>query len=79
MKANILGLYETNTPKKEGHGYIKTVINSETEMVCSVESNQKVNQDLEFDGIKYQLDTEHEDDLSPPNTTVNPKIHCNAS
>ena len=42
-------------------------------MVCSVDSNQKVNQDFEIDGIKYQLDTEHEDDLSFPNTAVKPK------
>ena len=42
-------------------------------MVCSVDSNQKFNQDFEIDGIKYQLDTVHKDDLLFPNTAVKPK------
>ena len=48
----------------------KSVFNFETETVCSVDSNQKVNQDFEMDGIIYQLDTAHEDDLFPPDTAV---------
>ena len=58
-----LGLYEANKPKKEGHEYGKSILNSETEMVCSIKSNQKVNQDFEVDGVKYQFDSKHEDDL----------------
>ena len=27
-----------------------------------------------MDGIKFHLDPEHEDDLSPPDTTVKPQI-----
>ena len=44
----------------------------ETETICSVDSNQKISQDFEIDSIKYQLDTEHEDDLLPPGTAVKP-------
>ena len=43
-------------------------------MVCSVDSNHKVNQDFEIASIKYQLDTEHEDDLLSFNTAVKPKL-----
>ena len=43
-------------------------------MVCRVDSSQKVNQDFEIDGIIYQLDTQCEDDLSPPDTAVKPKL-----
>ena len=46
----------------------------EPEAVCSVHSNQKVNQEFEIDSIKYHLDPEHEDDLLPPDTTVKPQI-----
>ena len=69
-----LGLYETNTSEKEGHGYGKFDFDLEPETACSVDSNQKVNQEFEIDGIKYQLDTEHEDDLSLPDTAVKPKL-----
>ena len=33
-----------------------------------------VDQDFEIDDIKYQLDTEYEDDLLPPDTAVKPKL-----
>ena len=58
-----LGSYETNTPEKEGHAYGKSIFDLEPEEVCSVDSNQKVNQEFEIDGIKYQLDPKHKDDL----------------
>ena len=41
-------------------------------MVCSVDSNQKVDQDFKIDDIKYHLDTKHEEDCLPPNTAVKP-------
>ena len=72
--AKTLGLYETNTPKKEGHEYNKSLFYLEPETVCSVDSNQKVNQEFEIDGIKYHLDTEYEDDLLLPDTAVKPKL-----
>ena len=37
-----LGLYETNTPEKEGHENSKSVFNLETQMVCSVDGNQNI-------------------------------------
>ena len=43
-------------------------------MVCGVDSNQNVNQEFKTDGIKCQLDTEHVDDLSAPDTAENPKL-----
>ena len=73
-RLKILGLYETNTPEKEGHGYSKFVFNLEPETVCNIDRNQKVNQAFEIDSMKYQLDTEHEDDLSSPDTVVKPKL-----
>ena len=39
-------------------------------MVCSIDNNQKVNQDFDIDSIKYQPDTEHEDDLLSSDMTV---------
>ena len=69
-----LSLYETNTPKKEGYEYSISVFDLETEVVCSVDSNQKVNQDFVIGGIKYQLNTEHEDDLLSPNITIKPNL-----
>ena len=44
-------------------------------MVCSIDNNQKVNQDFEVDGIKYQLVVKHVDDLSLHNTAVKSKQH----
>ena len=33
-----------------------------------------MNQEFEIDGIKYQLDTEHKDDISLSDTIVKPKL-----
>ena len=44
-------------------------------MVCSIENNQKVNQDFGVDGVKYQLDLKNVDDLSSCDTSVNSKHH----
>ena len=33
-------------------------------MVCSIENNQKVNQDFEVDGVKYQFYVKHVDNPS---------------
>ena len=63
-----------NKPEKEGLEYGKYIFNSKPDAVCSVDSNQKVNQEFEIDGIKYYLDLEHEDDLSLPDTTIKPQI-----
>ena len=52
LHLKILGLCERNTPQKEGYKYRKLLVNSEPETVCSVDSNQKVNQ--EFDR-QYQI------------------------
>ena len=32
-------------------------------MLCSIENNQMVNQDFEFDCVKYQSHVKQEDDL----------------
>ena len=73
-KLKTLGLYETNTPEKEGHEYGKSVFDLEPETVCSVDSSQKVNEEFEIDSIKYQLDIEHGDDLSSSDTAAKPKL-----
>ena len=70
-----LGLYEANEPKKEGHEYGKSIFDSETEMIYSIENNQKVNQDFEVDGVKQQFDVKHVDDISLYDTSVNSKHH----
>ena len=44
--------------------------NSEIETVCSVDSNQKVNQEFYISGIKYYLNPKHKNDLSSPGTAV---------
>ena len=44
-------------------------------MVCCIENNQKVNQDFEVDGVKYQFDAKHVDDLLLHDTSVNSKYH----
>ena len=44
-------------------------------MVCSVEYNQKVNQDFEVYGVKYQLDMKQLDDLSLHAMTKKSKHH----
>ena len=69
-----LGLYGTNTPEKEWHEYDKSVFDLELETVCSVDNKQKVNQEFEIDSIKYQLNHEHEDDLSSLDTATKPKL-----
>ena len=45
-------------------------------MVCSIDNNQKVNQDFKIYSIKYQFDTEHENDFSSSNTTVRGPPKC---
>ena len=74
IKTKILGSYDTHTPDKEGHEYGKCICDPETETICSIDYSQKVNQDFKVNGIKYQLDTEHEDDLSSSDTAVKPKL-----
>ena len=48
-----LGLYERNTPEKDRYENGKSVFDLEPATVCSVDSKQKVNQELEIDSIKY--------------------------
>ena len=68
-----IDLYEADEPKKEGHEYGKSVFDSET--VCSIEIKEKVNQDFEVGGVKYQLDAKQVDDLLLHDTSVNSKNH----
>ena len=74
MITNPRFVQSNQTQKKEGYEYSKSIYDSEREMVCSIENNQKVNkQDFEFDSVKYQLDVKHVDDLSSHDTSVNSK------
>ena len=70
-----LGLYEAKASKKDGHEYGESIFDSETETVCSVENNEKVNQDFEANGVKYQLDVKHVDDLSLHDTAGKSRHH----
>ena len=36
--------------QNKGHEYGKSIFDSETEMVCNIENNQKLTQDFEVDG-----------------------------
>ena len=44
--------------------YSKSISDSESETVCNIENSQKVNQNFEVEGVKYQLDEKHVDGLS---------------
>ena len=68
-------MYKANEPEKERHEYGKSIFDSETEMVCSLENNQKIKQDFEVDSVKYQFDLKHVDNLSLHYTSVNSKHH----
>ena len=67
------GLYELNEPEKEGHKYGKSIFDSESETVSNIENSQKVNQTFEVDGVKYQFEEKHVDDLSLYNILGNSK------
>ena len=67
-------MHKANEHKKE-HKYDKSIFNLETEIACNTKNNQKVNQDFEVDGVKYQLDGKHVDDLSFHDTSTNSKNH----
>ena len=43
-------------------------------MICGIDSYQKVSQYFEDDGIKNQLNTEHEDNLLSTKTAVKSKL-----
>ena len=43
--------------------------------MCNIENSQKVNQNFEVQGIKYQCDAKHVDDLSLHDTSVHSKKH----
>ena len=60
---------------KEGHEYGKSIFDSETEKVYIIENSQKVNQEFEFDGVKYQFDARHVYDLLLHDMSVNPRHH----
>ena len=67
-RLNTLGLCERNTPEKEWYQYSKSVFNSEPDTICSVDNNQKVNQEFDIGNIKYHFNPKPENDLSPPDT-----------
>ena len=69
-----LSLYETNALKKEQDEYGKSIFNSEPEAVCSIDSNQKVNQEFEIQSIRYHFNSKHDNDLLQSDTTVKPQI-----
>ena len=43
--------------------------------MCNIENSQKVNQNFKVDGVKYQFDVKHVDNLSLHDTSVNSKHH----
>ena len=67
-------MHKAHEPEK-GHEYGKSIFDSETETAHSIENNQKVNQDFEVDGIKYQFDVQHIDDFPLHDTSMNTKHH----
>ena len=60
---------------EKGHEHGKSIFNSERETVCDIENSQKINQNFEVGGVKYQLDAKHVDNLSLHDTSVNSKHH----
>ena len=48
-----LGIYEDNDCEKPEYEYGKSICNTDKNTVCSVDSNQNVNNKFEIDNIKY--------------------------
>ena len=48
-----IGLYDDNDPEKLGYEYGKSIFDTDKNTVCSVASNQNVNNEFEIDDIKY--------------------------
>ena len=50
-----LGLHKDNDPEKSGWEYGKSIFDTDNNTVCSVESNQNINNKFEIDDIKFCL------------------------
>ena len=47
-----LGLHEDNDPEESGYEYRKSIFDTDENTVCTLDSNQNVNNEFEIDGIK---------------------------
>ena len=55
LRLKCLHIYEDNDPEKPGYEYGKSIFDTDENAVCSVDSNQNVNDEFEIDKIKYCL------------------------
>ena len=50
-----LGLHDDNDPEESGYQYKKSIFDTDENTVCSIHSDQNVNNFFEINGIKYCL------------------------
>ena len=50
-----LDLHEGNDPEESGYEYRKSIFDTDENAVCSIDSDQNVNNKFEIDGIEYCL------------------------
>ena len=50
-----LGLHQDNDPEESGYEYRKSIFDTDENTVCSIDSDQAVNNKFEIEGIKCCL------------------------
>ena len=70
-----LGIYENNDPEKPGYEYRKSTFDTDKNTVCSVNSNQNVNNKFEIHNSKYCI---NEKDLTNLQSTDTHTVNTNS-